>query len=78
VVSAVSERDTSPQLANFGELRAFWRERHLCLQCRHHLVCKMANALDPNLLVVISQCLAFETAELEAPDALDAPDADWP
>ena len=48
---------------NPGELRARWREKHLCLRCGHHSVCKMANALDPNLLVVIKQCLAFEPAE---------------
>jgi len=27
----------------------------------------MASALDPNLLVVIAQCLAFEPAEEEGP-----------
>ena len=48
-----------------GELRAEWRERHLCLRCAHHPVCKMANALDPNFLVVIAQCLAFEPAEAD-------------
>jgi hypothetical protein len=49
-----------------GELRTEWRERHLCLRCGHHAVCKMALALDPNLLVIISQCLAFESAEPES------------
>ena len=48
---------------NLGEMRARWREAHLCLKCDHHLVCRMANALDQNLLVVIAQCLAFEPAE---------------
>jgi hypothetical protein len=47
-------------------MRAEWRERHLCLRCSHHAVCKMACALDPNFLVVISQCLAFEPAERDA------------
>jgi hypothetical protein len=47
-------------------MRAEWRERHLCLRCGHHAVCKMASALDPNFLVVISQCLAFEPAEPDA------------
>lgn len=51
---------------SIGEMRAEWRERHLCLRCSHHAVCKMANALDPNFLVVISQCLAFEPAEADA------------
>ncbi len=50
-----------------GELRAQWRERHICLRCDHHLVCRMASALDPNLLVVIAQCLAFEPAERKEP-----------
>ena len=48
-----------------GELKAEWREHHLCLRCDHHCVCKMSSALDPNLLVVIAQCLAFEPAEEE-------------
>ncbi len=56
--------------ATLGEMRAEWRERHLCLRCSHHAVCKMASALDPNFLVVISQCLAFEPAE---PDAEERP-----
>lgn len=49
---------TSP--SSLGELRAQWREQHLCLRCAHHAVCKMASALDPHFLVVISHCLAFE------------------
>ena len=49
-----------------GEMRAEWRERHLCLRCGHHAVCKMAGALDPNFLVVIAQCLAFEPADRDA------------
>ncbi len=48
---------------SLGELRAHWREQHVCLRCAHHAVCKMASALDPNFLVAISQCLAFEEAE---------------
>lgn len=54
---------TSEPTPTLGELRATWRERHLCLRCGHHAVCKMASALDPNFLVVISQCLAFEAAD---------------
>ena len=58
------KRDSDGQAGpSMGELRAEWREQHLCLRCNHHAVCKMANALDPNLLVVISRCLAFEGAE---------------
>ena len=54
---------------SLGELRARWREQHVCLRCGHHAVCKMASALDPNLLVVIAQCLAFEAAEPAEPTA---------
>lgn len=57
-----SGEDITPGVS-MGELRADWREQHLCLRCRHHAVCKMASALDPNFLVVISRCLAFEPAE---------------
>lgn len=57
--------DGSPAIS-IGELRAEWREQHLCLRCTHHAVCKMAGALDPNFLVVISRCLAFELAEADA------------
>jgi hypothetical protein len=32
----------------------------------------MAKALDPNLLVTISSCLAFQPAEPEAPEENDA------
>jgi len=46
-----------------GELKARHRERHLCFKCYHHLVCGMAKATDPNLLVTISHCLGFEPAE---------------
>jgi hypothetical protein len=52
-------------LSSRGERRAQWREQHICLRCDHHLVCKMASALDPNLLVVLTQCLAFESLEEE-------------
>lgn len=49
---------------SLGELKARHREEHLCLRCQHHLVCGMAKALDPNLLVTIASCLGFDpTAE---------------
>jgi len=51
---------------SLGELRARHREDHLCLKCNHHLVCGMAKALDPNLLVTITNCLGFESAEQDA------------
>jgi hypothetical protein len=62
----VNQSDPIVPPISVGELRAQWREQHLCLRCGHHAVCKMASALDPNFLVVISQCLAFEEAELSA------------
>lgn len=45
-----------------GELKARQREQHLCFKCDHHLVCGMAKALDPNLLVTITSCLGFQAA----------------
>jgi len=66
----VTTAEAAEKLPTLGEMRAEWRKRHLCLRCGHHAVCKMASALDPNFLVVISQCLAFEPAE---PDAEDGP-----
>ena len=47
---------------SLGELKAQRREEHLCLACTHHLVCRMANALDETLLVTISRCRGFEPA----------------
>jgi hypothetical protein len=64
----VKRVDDSPPAISMGELRAEWREQHLCLRCSHHAVCKMASGLDANFLVVISRCLAFEPAEADAPD----------
>lgn len=43
-----------------GAMKAHHRETHICLRCTHSLVCGMAKALDPNLLVAIARCLAFE------------------
>ena len=59
--------DSQTSTSGLGELRAQWREQHICLRCDHHCVCKMASALDPNLLVVVAHCLAFEPAEEEGP-----------
>jgi hypothetical protein len=59
----VSPKDATFVPTSLGERRALWREQHICLRCAHHAVCKMAAALDPNFLVVIVQCLAFERAE---------------
>ena len=64
---------TADELApTLGELRARHREEHLCFKCDHHAVCGMAKALDPNLLVTISNCLAFEPAEKEDDDNAEA------
>lgn len=51
-----------------GELKARHREQHLCLKCDHHMVCGMAKALDPNLLVTITSCLGFEPADPDDPE----------
>ena len=47
------------------ELGSRHRDEHLCLKCEHHLVCGMAQALDPNLLVTISKCLGFKPAAFD-------------
>lgn len=65
----MNANESRPQPTSLGEQRAEWREQHLCLRCGHHAVCKMASALDPNFLVVISQCLAFEPAEPDAEES---------
>jgi len=56
-------RDIHVDEVPLGELKARWREEHRCLKCDHHLVCAMAKALDPNLLVTINRCLAFQLAD---------------
>ncbi len=53
-----------------GELRARHREEHLCLKCGHHVVCRMAAVLDPNLLVTVTRCLAFEPSDPGSPASL--------
>ncbi len=52
------EPDREPH-ASLGEIRARYRDEHLCLKCDHHFVCGMAKSLDPNLLVTITSCLGF-------------------
>ena len=54
---------TSVDHPSMGELKARHRDEHLCLKCGHHFVCGMASSLDPNLLVTITSCLGFESAE---------------
>lgn len=54
------------ELPSLGELKARHREDHLCNKCNHHVVCAMAKALDPDLLVTISSCLAFDSSEPDA------------
>lgn len=57
------EKDSGLGVIAMGELRATWREKHICIRCSHNIVCKMSAALDRNFLVAISQCLVFEPAE---------------
>ena len=52
-------------LLPLNERKARHREQHLCLRCDHHMVCGAAKALDQNLLMTISHCLAFEAASEE-------------
>lgn len=47
---------------SLGELKAIQRESHLCLRCTHQAVCKVACAIDPEMLLIISQCMVFEPA----------------
>lgn len=68
-------RDTDSGLGviAMGELRASWREKHICIRCSHNIVCKMSAVLDPNFLVAISQCLVFEPAEREDDACKESP-----
>ena len=45
---------------SLGELKAIQREQHLCGHCSHAPVCKIVAAIEPQLLVIISQCMAFD------------------
>lgn len=67
----MNRTDSGLGVIAMGELRASWREKHLCLKCSHNLVCKMSAALDRNFLVAISQCLAFEPADGGQADTSD-------
>jgi len=51
---------TETHEVSLGELKAIQREQHLCGQCSHAPVCKIAGSIEPHLLVIISQCMAFE------------------
>jgi hypothetical protein len=61
----MTTNDTPIDELPLGELKARWREEHLCFKCEHHLVCAMAKAVDANLLVTIRRCLAFQPADAE-------------
>ena len=52
--------ETQADAIPLGELKAIHREQHICPRCEHFMVCKVAAALDTNLLVTITRCLAFE------------------
>ena len=53
--------NTQSEEISVGEMKAIQRENHLCFGCSHAVVCKIAAAIDPELLVIIQQCLAFES-----------------
>jgi hypothetical protein len=65
---AQSDARLQPDVPSLGELKAQHREQHLCFRCNHHMVCGMAKALDPNLLVAIASCLAFEPEGFAEPN----------
>lgn len=54
------DMETENHEMNLGELKAIQREQHLCGQCSHAPVCKIVAAIEPHLLVIIGQCLAFD------------------
>jgi hypothetical protein len=54
-----------PNETSLGEVKARHREQHICFRCTHHLVCGMVKSLDPNLLVAIASCLAFEPDDFD-------------
>jgi len=58
--------DAPADLIPLGELKAIHREQHICPRCEHFMVCKVVAALDPNLLVTITRCLAFAPVGGEA------------
>lgn len=60
-------RSEAPEFS-VGELKALQREQQLCGQCRHAVVCKIAAAIEPGLLIIINQCLAFEPTMPEQND----------
>jgi hypothetical protein len=70
--SAVT-RDPAARVSaqSLGELKARHHEEHLCLRCRHHVVCGIAKAADPHLLVTISRCLAFVSSDADEPAVVE-------
>jgi hypothetical protein len=71
-VPAQGDSEPRPTEPSLGELKARHRELHLCLRCTHHVVCGMAKSLDPNLLVTIVTCLAFEPDDSDgSPDVCE-------
>ena len=61
----MSRRSTKKRLR---EMKAEWRESHLCLRCDHHHVCRFIASLDLNFCVAISQCTAFEPVRNAEPE----------
>jgi hypothetical protein len=50
-----------------SEYAARWAANHICLRCRHNVVCKVSNSLDPALRPAISLCLMFDPIYRGAP-----------
>ena len=42
-----------------GEIKAMYKEEHLCLGCYVEPICKVAAAIDDEMLTVISRCAMY-------------------
>lgn len=66
VVIETNENKPLAEPMSLGEVKARHREQHLCLRCIHQAVCKVVAATDPQMLVIIRQCMMFEPDEVAA------------
>ena len=49
-----------------GEIRAIHREENLCGGCLNFPICKVADKIDEEMMLVVSRCLSFLDAEILA------------
>lgn len=59
IVNAVAVDPTWSDVQGLGMRKTIARETNACARCAHASVCVVANAARPDLLIVISRCLAF-------------------